>query len=139
MRKFLGLLALVFVAICAWQVGNSLSSDAISMAVGVLFGVLAGLPAALLVLSGERRRSRREGGWDAGGERRHTTQAVERQPPVIVVSGPGYHPHALPQGGARPQHQGYPGYGVDAGYAHAAWPTSRPQREFTVVGEEEPE
>ena len=55
MKYFCGLIALIVVGIVAWRIGEALSSDAISMAVGVLFGVLAGIPTALLVLVGGRR------------------------------------------------------------------------------------
>jgi hypothetical protein len=56
MRRLVGLAALVFVGFLAWQVGNRLSTDAVGMAVGLVFGVLAGVPAALLVLATDRRR-----------------------------------------------------------------------------------
>jgi len=45
---------LIGVGVGAWQIGEKLSSDAVSMAVGVLFGILAGIPTALLVLVGNR-------------------------------------------------------------------------------------
>ena len=44
---------------CAWQVGERLSPDAISMAVGVMFGTLAGLPVALLVMASNARAEER--------------------------------------------------------------------------------
>ncbi len=52
-------LAYVFVlsvGATVWQIGSRLSSDAIGMGVGVLFGIMAGLPTALLVLATGRRR-----------------------------------------------------------------------------------
>lgn len=49
------LIVLVFAGIVAWRIGERLSSDAISMGLGLLFGILAGVPTALLVMLGGRR------------------------------------------------------------------------------------
>ena len=51
MRQYVGLAALIFVAIGAWRIAGQLSADALGMAVGVLFGVMAGVPAALPVMA----------------------------------------------------------------------------------------
>ena len=59
MKKVLLLIVLVFVGTAGWRIGNSLSSDAISMAVGIFFGVLAGIPTALLVLASDRHKAER--------------------------------------------------------------------------------
>ena len=48
----------VFVTGFLWWLGEHLSSDAIGMALGLGFGVLAGLPAAALVLIASRGRGR---------------------------------------------------------------------------------
>lgn len=56
MRRLIGLAALLFAGMLAWQVGNRLSTDAVGMGVGLVFGVLAGVPAALLVLATGRRQ-----------------------------------------------------------------------------------
>lgn len=66
---------LVFVGTAGWRIGEALSPDALSMAVGVLFGVMAGVPTALLVMAGNRRRdnderreeSRPRSAWANGG------------------------------------------------------------------------
>lgn len=42
----------------AWFMMSRLSSDALGMGVGVLFGMLAGIPSALLVVASSRRRER---------------------------------------------------------------------------------
>lgn len=55
MNKLIMLGALVFVGAGVWSVGSSLSGDALAMGAGVLFGILAGLPTALLVLVATRR------------------------------------------------------------------------------------
>ncbi|MEZ4636666.1 MAG: hypothetical protein R2856_17175 [Caldilineaceae bacterium] len=85
MKKLLILALILFCAAAGWSVGQRLSSDALSMAIGILFGILAGIPAALLVMAAGRR-----------GER--TPEPPKRMPqeygggfqaPVIVVSPPG--------------------------------------------------
>ena len=93
MKRFLALVVLVIVGVGAWQVGAKLSADAIGMGVGVVFGVLAGIPTALLLLAGNRRRD--------AGQAGPPQQQYPRQPPVIVIGGParyddGYAP-ALPE------------------------------------------
>jgi hypothetical protein len=48
MSKILTLFILTLVALAAWRIGSALSSDAVSMAVGVLFGALPGIVSAIL-------------------------------------------------------------------------------------------
>ena len=50
-------LVLVGLALLGWQVAIVLSPDAIAMAVGMLFGVLACIPVALLLMASQRRRA----------------------------------------------------------------------------------
>jgi hypothetical protein len=127
MKRFLGLALLVFVGTVGWRIGASLSSDALSMAVGVLFGAMAGIPAALLVLASGRRREplNERNGYRvsyanayANGGRGPLAHPYLPQPPVIVVTPPS--PAAQPGGGAGPG-SGQP-------------PMGRPIRQFTVVG-----
>lgn len=56
MRWTFAILVLIALAIMAWALGNALSSDAIGLALGVVFGVMASLPGAILVLVAARRR-----------------------------------------------------------------------------------
>lgn len=76
-----------------------LSSDALGMAVGVVFGVLAGVPSALLVLASSRRQEDdddlKEWGNVDGFREWQRQQQGERalppypyQPPVIVLAAP---------------------------------------------------
>ncbi len=60
MRRFVLLALLVGVGVMTWRLGSALSSDALGMAVGVVFGVLAGIPTALLVLATNSRRRAQE-------------------------------------------------------------------------------
>ena len=91
---------------------RSLSSDAIGMAVGVLFGVFAGIPTALLMMASSRRRERLDDEEeDRSGERypRYPQLPGEnprypQQPPIIVLAAPAAQstnanrPPALPDG-----------------------------------------
>lgn len=108
MRRFVMLAVLVVLGVLAWQLGESLSSDALGMAVGVVFGVLAGIPAALLVLATSSRRRREEEADERaeryeryGGRQDRQLPAYPYQPPVIVVAGgaPAQQPQP-PMGGA---------------------------------------
>lgn len=133
MRSILVIGSILFVAVMAWQLGNRLSPDALGMALGVLFGILAGIPMALMVLASARRRSRDEEeepqGYGRGGQYRNAPQA-----PVIILTGApaqyaGQHnyaatnPHATLDGQFRPMLTG---------------PTEMPaQRRYKVVGEKE--
>lgn len=57
---FTTMLVLVGLAILGWQVAIRLSPDAIAMAVGMLFGVLACIPVSLLLMASDRRRDPEE-------------------------------------------------------------------------------
>ncbi|HXF61524.1 MAG TPA: hypothetical protein VNK95_07900, partial [Caldilineaceae bacterium] len=111
------------VGTAGWRIGATLSSDALSMAVGVLFGVMAGVPAALLVLAGSRQREPVERRNPYSGEMRGpllpaTHPYLPPQPPVIVVA---------PQpSAAQPA--------SSAGFGSSWEPVSRPARQFKVVG-----
>jgi len=59
MNKWVFLAVLVFLGALAWYLFSQLSSDAVSMALGLFFGVLAGVPTAILVLAGQRQRDAR--------------------------------------------------------------------------------
>lgn len=121
-----GILALV--ALVGWRVGGQLSSDAISMAVGIMFGVLAGVPTALLVLASSRRRDAerespdRESPWQGGQRSQYGYGGYFPQPPVIVVTGAPQNA----QGSVHAQHA-----------LPAPNEISVDAREFKVVGERE--
>lgn len=77
------LIALVFVGALAWMIFSRLSSDAVSMALGVMFGVLGGVPTAILVIASGRRHE----------PSRPPQQAQAPQPPVIIIHGGKALPH----------------------------------------------
>lgn len=54
-KRFLIGAGVVFFIAIGWQVGDKLSPDALGMAVGLVFGVMATIPAALLVLAATHR------------------------------------------------------------------------------------
>ncbi len=132
MRRFMAVALLAFVAVAAWRITGRLSADAVSMAVGVLFGVAAGVPAALLVLASSRRRDRgRDDEFEEterGRAGRHPGAAYGGyfpQPPVIVVTGGQPMQHAAPAS-----------YGRQAALP-APYGATVDAREFKVVGERE--
>ena len=132
MRRFMAVALLAFVAVAAWRITGRLSADAVSMAVGVLFGVVAGVPAALLMLASGRRRDRgQEDEYEEMDRRRgahHPGAAYGSyfpQPPVIVVTG-----------GQPMQHSAPASYGRQAALP-APYGATVDAREFKVVGERE--
>jgi hypothetical protein len=158
MRQYVGLAALIFVGIAAWRIAGQLSADALGMAVGVLFGVLAGVPMALMVMASGRRRAAEE--EEAPTRRRQHAQQQPQvgpqhpayyggfgpggyppQPPVIVLAGPGMGNPGYAQGYAQGYPQGYPqGYGDPYGQQRMRAlppPEAVDVRQFKVVGEKE--
>lgn len=79
MGKLFGVGIVIFLGVVAWNVGEKLSADAISLAVGVMLGVFAGIPVALLVLAGQRTTSSHRG-YDPPPPQPHA-------PTVIVLGG----------------------------------------------------
>ena len=149
MKRIIVLGGLIFISVAAWRIGNRLSADAIGMALGVLFGVLAGLPVALLVLASNRRRDRREEedpyAYPHGAQGRqrglppgYGYPMPVQQPPVIVLAG---HPGMMAQGNQNGYNHGY-----DQPYPQQQRMLPGPQgmgqempqeRRFKVVGETE--
>lgn len=85
MKQLSVITALMIGGILAWLFASRLSADALGMAVGLLFGVLAGIPTALLVIASNHRRQ------DENDEE-ELTDHYDRpygqryvQPPAVVV------------------------------------------------------
>jgi hypothetical protein len=141
MKQVVAILGLAALGAGAWFVASRLSSDALGMIVGLLFGILAGVPAALLVLVANRRRQAEE---DAGprGRGGYGGYPALPQPPVIVVTG-----GAPQQLGVNGRYAG--GYsGSGAGYEVIDYPGAQAQaalpgpaqgggRPFRLVGEQD--
>ena len=85
----------VFVGVVGWRIGGELSPDALGMAVGMLFGVMAGIPTVLILLASQRRPD----GHSSRSERpQHQIQQQTPAPPQVVNN---YHNH-LHLHGAQP-------------------------------------
>ena len=59
MKQIIVVTVLSLGGILAWQLSYRLSSDALAMAIGIVFGLLAGVPTLLLVLVGNEQQRRR--------------------------------------------------------------------------------
>lgn len=117
---------LIFVGFAGWHAGGVLSTDAMSMAVGMVFGVLASLPTALLMLAATRHSQQAE-----PSSARSQPPHASGQMPIVVVAPPAY-----------------PGYGQAAANQFAQLPgaqangwafppqATRPERAFTIIGEQ---
>jgi len=82
-KRVLAAVGLVFAAVLAVIVGQRMSTDAMAVVIGVIFGVAASIPTSLLVV-GVTRRAQERGMTE---ERRQYRERA--QPPVIVVSPSG--------------------------------------------------
>lgn len=90
-KRIAGLVVVAFAITLAIVVGTRLSSDAIAVLVGVVAGVAASIPTALLLIVVTRRREESD-----DDDERHYRDLRRDSPPVIVVA-PGSAPQALPQ------------------------------------------
>jgi hypothetical protein len=123
MKRIIVLMALLFFGIVGWRIVDGLSSDAIGMGIGVIFGILAGVPMALLVLAASRREERRQA---RPAEFGMGYPPYPQQPPVIVVTGGG----AMGQGQGWGQHQ--PMF-----QPTSMWETPRAERRYRIIGGQE--
>jgi len=106
--------AVVFVGVLAVIIGQRMSTDAMAVVIGVIFGVAASIPTSLLVAV-VTRRAQGQGVEVGHGQR------GRMQPPVIVVN-PG-------------RSQGAPWY---SSYQSPVLPSSlhgEPTRSFHIVGD----
>ena len=128
MKTVIATAGLLLAGVLTWQIGGRLSTDAVSMGVGLVFGVLAGVPVGALVAAAIVRRSDGTGDtWDAGysaGVRDTTNMArglarqlPEHRPAVSVVNPPAADDDM-----------------IDADYTYA-YPFGR--RQFRITGEVE--
>lgn len=139
MRKVAVVSIIVVVGILVWAIGSRLSADAVGMAVGMTFGVLAGVPTALLVMAGGRRHSDTE---EQEEEMEHwAPQRLAQggygypppyQPPVIVLAAP--QAQAPWSSGSTVDSVGYP---VRQALPGPGAPNAPGGRAFKVVGEKE--
>ena len=112
-----------FTAVMTWQILARMSMDAVAMAMGIVLGIGAGVPVALLFLAAERRgRPRSDGPHGAmmAGPTGHG--GYGQQPPVVVIA-PGAYGGLGHQPALTAQQYGMP-----------VNPSPR-QRRFVVVGQ----
>ena len=120
MRRLIGVTILVAGVVLAVMVGQRMSTDAMTVVVGVVFGVAASIPTSLLVVAATR--SRREEGYRLSRDELRSPQPA---PPQIYVVNPGKQP-----GQSNVPWLG--GSGNDDLYK-----SSQPPRRFKLVGEDE--
>lgn len=84
MKNLLIIAVLIFAGVAGYKINESMSHDAVMLIVGFLFGVLAGLPAALVVVASQRRHQP-----DPVAPMPHyaSTPQQAQQPPIIVLDG----------------------------------------------------
>jgi len=133
MKSLLALVVLLLVGAAGWRIGGQLSADALGMALGVLFGVMASIPTALIVLAARRRADEGPGGRAQHGRRRHSMLPMQNgypqyQPPVIVVTG-------NPGGQQQANEYGMGGYDMPRAALPGPMEGQPPYRQFRVVGE----
>lgn len=116
MRGFIALCILAFCVGLGLVVGNRMNSEALAVVVGVVCGVLAGIPTAvlLLILLRAQQRSAANG---------RSVQQPASYPPIIVV------------GGTQPQ-PSLPTHQDPSAVDGPGWALEPPRREFYVIGEE---
>ena len=133
MRQLVALLALGFIVTLGVVVGMRMSSDAIAVLVGVIAGVAASVPCALLLMAVTRRPEKREPERytdDRVDDRRQNDWRYSERmdsrhapPPVVIVTPGQAMPQQLP-------------YAASFPYAPAQ---PQAQRQFRVMGYEEAE
>lgn len=144
MKRIIVLGFLLFIGAAGWQIGSNLDSNAVSMALGIFFGALAGLPTALLIMAASRSRPEPRSVEHASRSRGRAAPMVPYagqpyggyppQPPVIVVAGAPNQGQAMAsQQMAGPMHYTSSGsFNAPLGFAPPA-----PQRQFRMIGEPE--
>jgi len=116
MRGFIALCIIAFCAGLGVMVGQRMSSEAMAVVIGVVCGVLAGIPTSVLLLVAIRARDRRE------AHSQPAQQQPQSYPPVIVVSPGG---------------QQLPPPAQDPNTVDSTWRAlDIPRREFRIIGED---
>ncbi len=125
MKRVLGLTVVAAAVALAVVVGQRMSTDAMAVVIGVVFGVAASIPTSLLVVAATRGRREEPRG-------RRAAPFVQRAPqPQIYVVTPGAAPASQPWLNGGQAQQQLPG--PPPGY----FGSQQPVRRFKVVGEDE--
>lgn len=85
MRKFIAIFGFIAACFMIWQITKSISSDAIAMVIGVLLGVLASIPTALLLMANNKKN---EANTTNGGNGQMNPYQ-NNSPPIIILTGSG--------------------------------------------------
>jgi hypothetical protein len=115
MKRFVFFSGLIFVSTMGIVVGFRISADAMAVIIGIICGVMASVPATVLLVWSQRQR-------DKQLEMRGGPIGMGHYPPVVVVNG-----------------QGQPGYGNNMPPMPMLTATNNGTREFKVIGQENTE
>lgn len=88
MRKLIMFAGLLFVGVLAWRMADTLTTDALGMAIGVLFGTTAGIPTCVLLIKASRRTEP-----PARPDHRYYGDAQVREPAPKIEVHNHYHNH----------------------------------------------
>ena len=116
-RQLIALLVVAFVITLGVVIGLRMSSDAIAVLTGVIAGVAASIPTALLLMAVTRRREEEE-------EPKWYREPSRRSSPPVIVVAPGNVPQAMSN--------------YQASYVPQMTQPSR-RREFRVMGYDDEE
>ena len=134
MKQLVALLAVAFMVTLGVVVGTRMSSDAIAVLVGVIAGVAASIPCALLLMAVTRRReSQEDAPYDSaplyGAQYEAPRYGSPRTVPPVIVVTPGGTSQQLPYGS--PYGWPYAGQQPDADMQVGQ------RRQFRVMGYDE--
>ena len=108
MRRLIVIVTAVTMFFFVWLLASNLSSDAVAMAVGLVFGVLSMLPAYLIVRAGEEDGGPAgDLGYDGGPD---GNLALDYPPPARVLRVERVAPRSLPGPSARSSRRRYIDY-----------------------------
>ena len=101
MKKIAIVAVIAFAVTLAVVIGNRMSTEAMAVVVGVACGVIASIPASLLILAVSGRQNGRQEEWKQARR--------EQVPPVIVIQGGQPQQLSAPRlEGSSPQWQNQP-------------------------------
>jgi len=104
MKVFLSVSVLVFLGVAGCQVGKTIDPDVTLIVIGFVFGAIASLPAALLMLVANRRNERRrdEDGMQRGRQDNYPQIMLlpPQQPNHPTQQQPAHNPYMVTGGGA---------------------------------------
>lgn len=85
-KRWFGVGGILFLITLAIVIGLQMSSEAMAVVIGVIFGVAASIPTSLLIVAVTWRREQRMTSGTNGTRRRPAQEAL---PPSVVIVNPG--------------------------------------------------